>query len=488
MNTLRQSRLLFGTVAMAMALPMCASPTALTVTVYSEISCEKKPVVGLSTAETNSQLRSKALATTSGACSADGKVGSVVLYPIDRTDGPVAVQIVSRPDGEDPATCTEQNNYRGCIVARRELRFTPNKNVELRVDLRLSCLDRPCDASSTCSRGVCVNAKVECASSPCNEDALPSPPGDAGVDAGSQDAGTDAPAPPVFPTQSCMGLAATCGPMKNEDCCATREVTGGMFLRSYDGVNSMEMSFPAEVSTFYLDRFETTLGRFENFLKGYPGNLPAMGAGKNPNDSTDPGWSGSFQIQLDSIFPDAAAARAAIARERAVFMLPNPGDPNEPVTGVGWFAALAFCIFDGGRLPTEAEWNYAASGGSQQRVFPWSVPSTSVTVSAAHANIKRGAEPGKLFTVGSLSPTGDSRYGQADMTGNAWEWTLGPSGSVPYKVPCKDCTQYPAANGVASLRGASYRETSASAYSSIREQSTAGNLNGSFGFRCARNR
>jgi formylglycine-generating enzyme len=493
MTSTRLFQTLFSSIAIVLVLPKCASPTALTVTVYSEIPCLKKPVAGLSAAQTTGELRTKALATTSGVCGADGKLGSVVLYPIERADGPVAVQIVVRPDGEDPATCTEQNGYRGCIVARRELRFAPNKNVELRVDMRLSCLDKPCDAASTCTRGVCVNASVQCDASPCDEDALPVPQADGGTkdDASDgesvRDAGTDAP-PPAFPAQSCTGLPATCGPAKNEDCCATRLVTGGTFFRSYDGVTNghLDKSFPAEISTFYLDRFETTLGRFANFLKGYPANIPAAGAGKNPSNAADTGWTGQFRLELAAVFPDAATASARIQEARGTIGLANPGNPNEPVTAIPWAAAIAFCIWDGGRLPTEAEWNYAAAGGSEQRVFPWSSPPSDVTIGPTYAHVAP-ATPFLLLSVGSLSPTGDSRYGQADMTGNAWEWTLGPSGGVPYTVPCKDCVQYPPSS-VASLRGGSYREDYTFALNAHREQSGSSSRNASFGFRCARNK
>jgi formylglycine-generating enzyme len=81
-------------------------------------------------------------------------------------------------------------------------------------------------------------------------------------------------APPAPP--SCQGLARSCGPAQDEDCCASPAVSGGTYDRSNDP------SFPATVSNFRLDRFEVTVGRFRKFVAAYPASKPAAGAGAHP--------------------------------------------------------------------------------------------------------------------------------------------------------------------------------------------------------------
>jgi formylglycine-generating enzyme required for sulfatase activity len=119
---------------------------------------------------------------------------------------------------------------------------------------------------------------------------------------------------------------------------------------------------------------------------------------------------------------------------------------------VDWYVASAFCIWDGGRLPTEAEWNYAAAGGDQQRYYPWSDPPTDETIDETRAAL---ANP---LPVGSKSPAGDGRWGQADLAGNLAEWVLDYGYNLlDYPVPCVDCANtVEPSDGSRGFRGGSF--------------------------------
>jgi formylglycine-generating enzyme required for sulfatase activity len=247
--------------------------------------------------------------------------------------------------------------------------------------------------------------------------------GDA-VDSGAADAG---------PRPHCAGLAATCGPGRS--CCASSLVPHGTFYRSYDGVSFVDQNYPATVSDFRLDDYEITVGRFRQFLAAYPGNLPASGDGKNPNNPTDPGWDPSW---VSSMPADAAHFASELQCDLAAGTWSDvaAARENRPINCITWFDAFAFCIWDGGRLPTEAEWNYAAAGGSEQRVFPWSSPPMAAPVDDTYA-VYCGGSCDTTNDAGAKSPRGDGKWGQADLGGNVSEWLL--DGDASWLTTCDDC-------------------------------------------------
>jgi len=247
---------------------------------------------------------------------------------------------------------------------------------------------------------------------------------------------------------SCIAVPSCKGALKcgdNESCCVSEIVPGGSFSRSYDGSADFgDDSYRATVSPFRLDRFEVTVGRFRNWLNVYdmPGSKPKVGGGKNVNNADDPGW----QAEWTKLLPkDAEALEARFATCEGLDPPTWSGDVAKndlPINCIDWYTALAFCIWDGGRLPTEAEWNYAAAGGDEQRVFPWSDPPSSDEIQNRHAVFS----PAPIDAVGSR-PDGDSRWGQADLAGNLYEWAYDWY-QDPYPVTsCNDCSNLASAEG-----------------------------------------
>jgi len=91
---------------------------------------------------------------------------------------------------------------------------------------------------------------------------------------------------------------------------------------------------------------------------------------------------------------------------------PNWKEEDHPIVNINWNEAGAYCEWDGGRLPTEAEWEYAARGGRDGLKYPWGNEIRS-------ANAKYDNDDGTA-AVGSYQPNGFELY---DMAGNVWEWT-----------------------------------------------------------------
>jgi sulfatase modifying factor 1 len=281
---------------------------------------------------------------------------------------------------------------------------------------------------------------------------------------------------------SCKGLAKTCGASKTDDCCTSLFTPGGTYNRSYDGVDHVDASFPATVSDFYLDKYEVTVGRLRKFVEAGMGTQKtplAEGAGAHPKIPGS-GWRSAWNSELAK---DTAALKEALKCYHSYQTWTDTPGSNESKAAncADWYTAFAFCVWDGGRIATEAEWMYAASGGSEHRYFPWSNPPKSTTIDDSHA-VYCGGSCWHMQDVGT-KPKGDGKWRHSDLGGNAWEWTLDWNSSS-FPMPCHDC---------AVVDGGEWRNGRSGAFddlgSTLRSATRhvyAPDYNGILGLRCAR--
>jgi cysteine-rich repeat protein len=287
---------------------------------------------------------------------------------------------------------------------------------------------------------------------------------------------------------SCLNLAANCGSAANEDCCASLKVSGGSFTMGSAGTATSA----ATVSDFALDKFEASVGRFRQFVGAFAGH-PSNGVGAHPSISGS-GWQSPTWDA--SISADRTALTAALACEDPALRTWNVGGATDrlPINCVSWYDAFAFCAWDGGRLPTQAEWEYAAAAGSEQRTYPWGntpVPTQMQDSTASYASylcLGDGSAPGTcalsdILPVGS-KPMGSSKYGQRDLAGSMAEWVLDWLDTYP--STCNNCANISGATGYRVIKGGSWTNTASNLTASYRNSYSSDYRGTSIGFRCAR--
>ncbi len=252
------------------------------------------------------------------------------------------------------------------------------------------------------------------------------------------------------------------------------------------------------MSDFSLDKYEVTVGRFRAFVAAsVAGFRPLAGAGKHASlpkggldDGKEQGWDAAWNAKLGAT-EAAWATNLACVPSTATWTDAAGSSDDRPINCVTWYEAYAFCIWDGGFLPTEAEWNYAASGGAEQRLYPWSAafPPGSRTLDCDHADYSESWPSSTCVhagatKVGAESPVGDGKWGQADLAGNVFEWNL-DSYASEYAAMCDDCADLSDAQ-LKVIRGGSFDGASVCLLNSLRETSVPDGRSDGIGLRCAR--
>lgn len=296
------------------------------------------------------------------------------------------------------------------------------------------------------------------------------------------------------PGPSCAG-GLTC---QGKSCCESVVVPGGAFPmgRSMAGtdacppattcLSSEQPEHTVALSSFALDTFEVTVGRFRRFVDTYMGP-PAAGAGAHPLIAGT-GWDATWDARMPS---NAAALRSNLKCSPLETWSDAPaGMENRPISCVSWYEAFAFCAWDGGWLPTEAEWEYAATGGDQNRLYPWGSAAPTPARAAYECSFDGAqfCQATDIPPVGS-APTGSGRWGHQDLAGSMWEWTYDAHAIAWYSeggAVCTNCANT-ARGSDRVIRGGGYDDGAENLRVTYRTSTAAGSSErDGLGFRCAR--
>jgi formylglycine-generating enzyme required for sulfatase activity len=228
---------------------------------------------------------------------------------------------------------------------------------------------------------------------------------------------------------------------------AWAKIPGGSFVM---GTNDWEFAKPRHqvaVRTFYMAKTEVTAGQYQACVDA--GACTAPGTGGYCN------WGVS-------------------------------GREQHPINCVDWDQARAFSQWVGGRLPSEAEWEYAARSAGQERQYPWG----DEPAACARAVLDDGGNGcGKNSTWPVCSkPKGNTEQGLCDMAGNVWEWAQDWYHGSYHGAPTDGGAWESPAGSSRVIRGGSWYFVAGFARSAGRYSDVPGVRRGYLGFRPARSR
>jgi sulfatase modifying factor 1 len=274
-------------------------------------------------------------------------------------------------------------------------------------------------------------------------------------------------------------------------------VPGGEFLM---GTDSRE-GYPADgegparkvsLHPFWIDTLAVSNAHFAKFV----------GAVAYVTEAERFGWSFVFGGFLpDDFAPTRGVADAPWWRQVHGASWRHPEGPqsniadrmNHPVVHLSWNDALSYCRWAGKRLPSEAEWEYAARGGLEQQRYPWG---SRLTPNGEHRmNVWQGKFP-QVDTAQDgyrgTAPVGEfpsNGYGLHNRTGNIWEWCADWFSATFHRQGARDNPPGPPSGERKVMRGGSYlchRSYCFRYRVAARSSNTPDSSTGNLGFRCVR--
>ena len=248
-------------------------------------------------------------------------------------------------------------------------------------------------------------------------------------------------------------------------------VPAGEFqMGSSEGDRNTQPANMVVLNGFWLDKSEVSVAHFRRFVAA---------TGYKTEVEKD-GWSWVF---TGNTWEEVVGANWAYPRGTEV-----PAPDNHPVAHIKWPDAVAYCSWSGGRLPTEAEWEYAARG-PQGYEFPWGNTFDGRRLNFCDKNCPlswsdQSVNDGYRYTapVGSF-PDGASWVGALDLAGNVWEWVADWYG--PYSAERKVNPTGPTSGEYKVLRGGSWDLGIDFVRSFTRARDVPSSKSDSVGFRCA---